>query len=129
MKKLKNALNTNDAAGEVVETVEDAPSADGIITTEDEMQAYYIVKSITAPQVDMSRITCKGTVCYFSILLGQRVTRWICRVFLKKNIKYLVVPEGDKAMKYSIETLNDIYSLSEKLIARLRKIGDVIKRV
>ena len=119
--KIKNALNIGDAdlpVGEVVEDIPEEPESDGIITTENELQAYYIIKSIVGDITDLNRITYKDTISYFSVLVDGKVTRWICRVFLKENVQYVIIPNGNENIKYSIEDVNDIYKLSETIRKR-----------
>lgn len=120
--KIKNALNIDNSEGENAAAEETAVEIDEhsneIVTTAEELQAFYIVKSILGDEIDLSRITYKDTVSYFGILIDNKVTRWICRVYLKDNIKYLIIPDDNKQVKYTIEKLSDIYSLTEPLKAR-----------
>jgi len=119
--KIKNALNIDGEAipqGEIVDDIPEAPETDGIITTEDELQAYYIVKSILGEVVDINRVTYKDTVSYFGILIDGKVTRWICRVFLKENVQYIIIPDGNENIKYPLENISDIYKLADALKKR-----------
>ena len=93
-----------------------------IVTTAEELQAFYIVKSILGDDIDLNRITYKDTASYFGILIDGKVTRWICRVYFKDNIKYLIIPDENEQKKYTIEKLTDIYSLSKYLKARATTI-------
>ncbi len=120
--KIKNALSIDNTEGEntIAEelTAEIDKHSNEIVTTAEELQAFYIVKSILGDEIDLSRITYKDTISYFGILIDNKVTRWICRVYLKDNIKYLIIPDDNKQVKYKIEKLSDIYSLTEPLKAR-----------
>ncbi len=120
--KIKNALSIDNTEGEntIAEelTAEIDKHSNEIVTTAEELQAFYIVKSILGDEIDLSRITYKDTISYFGILIDNKVTRWICRVYLKDNIKYLIIPDDNKQVKYTIEKLSDIYSLTEPLKAR-----------
>lgn len=119
--KIKNALNIESVAlptGEVVEDIPEEEEVSGIVTTEEELQAFYIVKSILGDSFDMSRITYKDTASYFGILIDGKVTRWICRIFLKEHVKYIVIPNGNDSIKYSIDNVSDIYKLADALKAR-----------
>lgn len=126
--KIKNALNLDtskpdhtDAEAETApETPEESPST--IITTAEELQAFYIVKSILGSEIDLNRITYKDTSSYFSVLVDGKVTRWISRIYLKEHIKYLIIPDGDEQKKYVIESINDIYSLTSALKERAKAI-------
>lgn len=94
-----------------------------VITTDDELESFYIVKSILREVISPSRLYYKDTVSYFGILVDNKVTRWLCRVCLKENIKYLIIPnEAKENIKYTIETLDDIYKLSDVLIIRAKSI-------
>ena len=57
----------------------------------EELQSFYIIKSLLGSDVNLNRITYKDTVSYFSVLLDKKVTRWICRIYLKENIKYVII--------------------------------------
>lgn len=120
--KIKNALNSDSSETECTPTekttVEVDEHSSGIVTTAEELQAFYIVKSILGDEIDLSRITYKDTVSYFGILIDNKVTRWICRVYLKDNVRYLIIPNGNEQVKYTIEKLSDIYSLTEPLKLR-----------
>lgn len=119
--KIKNALNieTEQLQSEVVEEVPDEPEVDGIVTTEEELQAFYIVKSIVRKNVSLDRITYKDTASYFGVLIDGKVTKWICRIFLKEHIKYVIIPSDNENRKYVIENIDDIYKLSDALYNRV----------
>ncbi len=133
--RLKSALQTNDTA-----TIQPAPDespvvaaneqpespeveSDGIETTVEEIQSYYIIKSILHNYVDVSRITYKDTHSYFGVLLDGKVTRWICRVFLKENINYLIIPDSKgENQKYILDSIDDIYNVSDFLVERVKAL-------
>lgn len=82
-----------------------------IKTTEEELEAYFIIKNLLADQVDIHDITYKDTESYISILYKENTRKWICRLRLTENQKTLIVPdEAKKETKYSLE---DIYELRE----------------
>jgi len=96
---------------------------DKINTTDDELESYYIVKSILRETINPSRLFHKDTLSYFGILVDNKVTRWLCRIFLKDNIKYIIIPnESKENIKYQIDTLDDIYKLSKNLTERAKSI-------
>ncbi len=120
--KIKNALNIdneNMPTGEVVEDLAESEEVDAIQTTDEEMQSYYIVKSVLCGLVELNRVTFKDTISYFGILLDGRVTRWICRVYLKENIKYIIIPNEEENVKYSLNNVEDIYKLTDALKKRM----------
>ena len=98
---------------------------DGIITTEEEIEGYFIVKSILAEIIPVSRIVGRDTKSYFGILLDDNNRKWICRLRFNTANKYLSLHENEKDdVKYQIENIEDIYQYKDKLksiIDRLNK--------
>lgn len=113
--RLQNAMKKDDDIEEVSEEEEN-----GIVTTMEEMEAFYIVKSIISEFCDLSNIYYKDTMYYFGVLYENKVTKWICRIYLKENVKYVIIPDKDKKeIRYDIDKVNDIYKLRDHLIERL----------
>ncbi len=124
--KIQTALNTPEKIEpSLTETTEsDAiEKLDLIVTTEREIEAYYIIKSLLVENIDMKRVGYKDTRSYFGVLVDQKVTRWICRVYLTDTQSYLVIRDSeDKDQRYEIKDLNEIYALKDVLIERLKTI-------
>lgn len=118
--RLQNAMKKNDEVDTVEEIIE---TSNDIITTVDELESYYIVKSILSEDCDPNKIAYKDTYSYFSVLYDNKVTKWICRVYLKENVKYIIIPDENRnEIKYTINRTNDIYSLKDVLIKRLNSL-------
>lgn len=120
--KLQNALNNSN-----VEVSEEATpefsQEDGIVTTNEELESYYIVKSILSEFVNPNELYYKDTYSYFGILYENKVTKWICRVYIKENIKFVIIPDENKnEVRYEINEMIDIYKLKDKLITRLETL-------
>lgn len=93
-----------------------------IVTTEEELEAFFIVKNMLADVVNLNDIVHKDTESYLGILYKGNTRKWICRLKLTDNMKTLIVPsENKQEMKY---TLNDIYDLREYKDT----LSDVVKR-
>lgn len=127
--KIKNALDIDAEKQEELHTTiadnvpqDEMDSKNRVITTEEEIASFYIVKAIVMNHVDPARITYKDTVQYFGILLDNKVTKWICRVYLKENVKYVIIPYGKDNKKYIIDDVDKIYSLSKPIIDRLTEL-------
>ncbi|MDX9742809.1 MAG: type I restriction endonuclease [Arcobacteraceae bacterium] len=92
---------------------------DGIITTDDEIEGYFIVKSILAEIVPLSRVIGRDTKSYFGILLDDNNRKWIVRLlFNNTTTKYIEIRTGDKeSEKYLISKLEDIYTHKDKIKA------------
>ena len=118
-KKLENALEQNkEQEKSEIEDIPEVPDS-GIITTEDEKEAFYIVKSILGKVVDINDITYKDTKSYFGILYQNNTRKWICRIIFNENDLTIVFPNAEEKRgeeKIRIETLQNLYDLEEKLL-------------
>lgn len=85
-----------------------------IVTTEEELQGFYIVKSILAQiNANLDEINYKDTLSYFGILYQGKVTKWICRLYFNTTKKSVSFPDGSVK---NIEKLEDIYNLKDEII-------------
>lgn len=93
-----------------------------IITTEEELGAYFIIKILLEDITDIHNITYKDTESYFSILYKGNTRKWICRLRLTESIKYLVIPdESKKETRYTLTDVYDIRKYKEQLTAVLQR--------
>ena len=95
-------------------------SEDGqIVTTQEEIDSYLIVKAILRPVVDIARVYYRDAQRYFAILLDDNNRKPICRMYFNaKTVKYIGLFDDKKnETKYEIKSLNDIYNYSEELRA------------
>lgn len=87
-----------------------------IVTTEDELQAYYIIKSILRENFDLKRIYIRDKKNHCGILLDDNNRKPICRLYFNSKNKYLgLFVDNKNEEKVAIEDLNDIYGYAEKL--------------
>lgn len=82
-----------------------------IVTTEEELEAFFIIKNMLADVVPMEDITHKDTESYFGILLKNNTRKWICRLKFTENIKVLMLHSEDKQVEKI--PLSDIYQLKD----------------
>ena len=107
---------------EPVEDEEQGKRVPNIITTEEELEAYFIIKNLLGYITDIHNITYKDTESYFSILYKGNTRKWICRLKLTESIKYLVVPdEAKKETKYTLKDVYDIRQYKEQLATVLQR--------
>lgn len=98
--------------------------SDGVITTEEEIEGYFIVKSILGDVVKLSRIVGRDTKSYFGILLDDNNRKWICRLRFNTSQKYISLHENDKEdTKYVISSLEDIYRFKDKLKSVVERLN------
>lgn len=96
-------------------------SENEIVTTEEELEAFYIVKAILREVVNAGRVQYKDTKSYFGINLDGKVSKTICRLWLNSNKKTIAIldTEGKEAKK-TISNLDEIYGLTEILKDRAK---------
>lgn len=93
-----------------------------IITTEEELEGYFIVKNLLKDVVDINDITYKDNERYMAILYKTKTTKWICRFYFNASTKYLAIPdENKKEEKIVIQNVYDIENYKDKLIASVSR--------
>lgn len=93
-----------------------------IVTTEEELEAYFIIKNMLSDIVDLHDITYKDTESYINVLYKGNTRKWICRLKLTETVKTLIVPdENKKDIKYQLQ---DVYELR----AHKNELADVLAR-
>ncbi len=107
---------------EVAATTEDIVIENRIETTMEELESYFVMKSIFRGIVDVERIAYKDTLSYFVILLDNNTWKWICRVYIKDSVKYITIPdESKKEIRYEIDTVQNIHDYKDELIKSLKR--------
>jgi hypothetical protein len=95
-----------------------------IITTEEELEGYFIVKSICREVADTKRITHKDTLSRFNVLFDNNSWKCICRLYLNGKKKYIGIFKDDKETKLPIDNLEDIYAHKDMIITTVQKYLD-----
>ncbi|GAA0492652.1 type I restriction endonuclease [Salinibacillus aidingensis] len=118
--KLNAALDStsNDQDKENVieeEGKESEDEDDGIITTEEEIQGYTIVQLILSELIDEERIFYRDNKSYFNILLDNNIRRWVCRLGLDQNKKYVQFNDKDRNT-YNIDKVSDLTKYKDKFL-------------
>jgi len=126
--RLKSALNkeTEQQKTEATSTLENQESAsqNKIVTTTEEIEAYYIVKGILRQKVDSNRIYYRDAQSYFSVILDDNNRKPICRLYISEKRKYIgVFDDQKKESKQEINTLDDIFNFSDQLSATIDSLN------
>lgn len=119
--KISSALTQEDVADPEPDEQTDVP-ASKIITTADELEAYYIIRGMLCEVADVNDIVHRDTESYFGILYKNNNRKPICRINLDTKNKQLLIPDENKKFeRIYIDSLNDLYKYKKQLI-------DVVKR-
>jgi len=122
--RLKTALVKEDEAvkeQEVIQAVAAetaAAEASKVVTTEEEVEGFMIVKTILRQKIPVSRITYRDAQSYFAILLDDNNRKTICRLYLGSGKKFIATLDADKKeVKVEINNLDDIFNHSATLLS------------
>ena len=114
--KIKNILQDENKQKET--TIETMIEKNKIITTEEELQGFNVVRSILSEIINVNDIVYKDTQSYFGILYQNNTRKWICRLYFNSSNKYIAIPnENKEEIKYPIENISDIYKYKNELLS------------
>ena len=115
--RLKSALNKEEEA-----TVEEEPIEEiKVVTTEEEIEAYHIVRSIVRTKVDVNRIIARDTQSYYGILLDDNNRKPICRLHLNGGNKYIgLFDQNKKEERILLNNLDEIYLHTDRLLETVK---------
>lgn len=125
--RLKSALSANETPKEELSPENEiAPleSDDGIVTTEEEIEGYNIIKAILRQTVDVKRITMRDTKSYCGILLDDNNRKPICRLHFNSSQKYIGILIQKKKERFNIDSVDDIFKYTEQIKSTVAEYPD-----
>lgn len=122
--RLKSAIGSGRAATEVkadataVTSEETSDKNSKIVTTDEEIEGFNIVRAILRREFEISRIIARDTQSYFGILLDDNNRKPLCRLWFNSKQKYIgLFDEDKKETRHPIDSIDAIYNFSDQLIA------------
>jgi len=120
--RLKTAMITQDEPkgnSDQESLVEETPGGEtGVVTTQEELEGYYVIRAILRQVIDVNRVVMRDTKSYFGILLDDNNRKPICRLHFNTTQKYLGTIGADKKeTKNAITSLDEIYNFSDQIKA------------
>lgn len=92
-------------------------SENTIDTTQEEIEAFLIVKAILRKTVSTKRIFIRDSQSYCAILLDNNNRKPICRLYFNGARKFISIVNADKGFsRDEISNLDDIFNYSEQII-------------
>lgn len=124
--RLKTAMQANQEEQNPVQEqqqTESANLADKVVTTNTEMEGFFIIKSILRDKISSERITYRDAQTYFAILIDDNNRKPVCRLYLNSdtNKQLAILDDNKKEIKHKIESLDEIYNYSNELIETAKK--------
>lgn len=125
--RLKSALKAEESAvsqnaDEIVISTS-SETEKKVDTTDEEMEGFFIVKSIIRKEIDHSRIFFRDAQSYFAIILDDNNRKNICRLYLNNKKRFIsFMDENKKEVKEEILSLDDIFKFADKLILAVKSL-------
>ncbi|MBD1574796.1 restriction endonuclease [Vibrio sp. S17_S38] len=100
------------------EQLDDLETKDSkVVTTEEELDGFNIVKAILRQKFEVSRICARDTQSYFGVLLDDNNRKPLCRLHFNSKQMYLgLLGEDKKETRHPIECVDDLFNFSEQLL-------------
>ncbi|MEG0587930.1 MAG: type I restriction endonuclease [Akkermansia sp.] len=118
MARTQEQLNQENLA----EEKKNIKSDDGIITTEEELESFRIVRAILAKEIDPKRVFMRDTKSYCGILLDDNNRKPICRLHYTVNqMSIILLDKERKEKRFLIESPVDIYQHAEEIIENAKQ--------
>lgn len=120
--RLKNAMTQQQKPEAPEPTKQESPveekQASGIVTTPEEIEAWYIIKSLLVGVVDSERVTMRDAQSYCAILLDDNNRKPLCRLHFNGKQWRVGLFDGDnRDDRINIEKLDDILPLGDRIRA------------
>ena len=94
----------------------------GIVTTEEEWQAFYAVTAILSEEVSPNRVVIRDGKSLCAILLDNTNRQPICRLYFNKAQKKIGLLNEEKVEdRVAIESISDIFSHADRIKATVRR--------
>jgi hypothetical protein len=135
--RLRSVLNTEAGAAPTTSTVTPAATpptqpvagaASGdeplgsVVTTDEEVEAYYIIRAILREVVNVKRVTMRDVQSYCGVLLDDNNRRVICRLYFNSTQKYLGLFDSGQQERVPLDSLDDIYKYVDRLKATVARL-------
>lgn len=127
--RLKSALATDQQIATELQKEELTVAANDenkIVTTEEEREAFYIIKAIVGARVKASRIYMRDKETYCGILLDDNNRKPICRLHYNGKRKTVSFFDTDTEEKLVIETNSELYDHASRFINVIDKYEKLV---
>lgn len=121
--KIKSALDTEAKSIQQDEPVDEQETIEEpkIVTTADELEAYFVVKNCLKDVAPIEDITYKDNERYMTVLYKDNVRNWVCRFYFGTKKTIAIPDEHKKECRYSVESVYEIEQYSDALKQALQR--------
>lgn len=120
--RLKSALETDNASAislptpvEATQTAVPEEPTGKIVTTDEELEAFFIVRAILRETISPQRVVMRDVQSYCGVLLDDTNRKPICRFYFngtQKFVTFFQKPEGEKV---AIEDIDELYKYATRI--------------
>ena len=105
------------------EKVENDITDDGVVTTEEELHAYGIIRAICCSEVPSADITLRDAKSYCAILYQDNNRQPIARLYFDRKVPRVGIFDPEKQeSQYDLGAIEDIYQFTSELRERVRSM-------
>ena len=101
---------------------DDEKSARLVVTTDEEIEGFQIIRAIVCSEVAVGRVAARDTQTYFGVLLDDNNRKPVARLWFNRSKKYLGVFDENKVeSRLPVDSPQDIYNHADilrKTVAR-----------
>ncbi len=117
--RLRTALDQESAEEAAARASAEEASAEEseVVTSEEEKQAFEIVRAILAEVVDPERVVMRDVKSYCGILLDDNNRKPVCRLHFDRSQWYVTLFDTPNPERVALASLRDLYRLSGRLRA------------
>lgn len=124
--RLKSAIaSSNEANPSQAQEPAAAPQEEEkerIVTTAEELEGFFIIKSLLRDVIHPKRITYRDNLRYFTVFLDGSDRKWICRLYFNGPKKYLAVATEDKSEnRILLNDVEDVFKYESELKAAAQR--------
>lgn len=100
---------------ELIDELEKVSDEPLIVTTEEEIEGYVLIKLMLKENMAANRIYYRDNKSYFNVLIDDNIRKWICRLGFNTSNKYIQLNDEMKTT-YKLESVNDILLYKDEIV-------------
>jgi hypothetical protein len=107
-----------------VEEQEETNDGDGIVTTEEEIAGFHIVRAIAAQKIDPKRVVMRDSKSYCAILLDDNNRKTLIRLhFNSPTNRQIGTFVGKEETRVRVTDPVELYQHSDAILKRIEELG------
>lgn len=121
--RLTSALQASNPTEEASDESHATLENDGVITTQDEIDGFNIIRAIGSRKLDPGRVTMRDAKSYCAVLLDDNNRKTIARLhFNSPTARYLGTFSGKDETRHAVERPVDLYKFEKLIAARISEL-------